>query len=179
MRTLASSSLVSVALVAFLSATLSAQQFGDSATVGRWYGRAELTVPWTVRRTLDLRLDIQPDGSVSGTIGDAMLVGANIYHDSPVARAIGLGRRYAIEGRLSGAIIRPEGVLRERVRFSIDRAGDRMTGDLQTNGVHDGPVSGRLLSARVTLERVGAIVALRGGAARLTPAHVEASLLSP
>jgi hypothetical protein len=179
MRTLASSSLVSLALIAIASATLAAQPLGDSATVGRWYGRADLSAPWIVRRTLELRLDIQPDGGVSGTIGDALLVDAHIYHDSPVARVIGLGRQYAIEGRLAGAIIRSEGVLRERVRLSLDRAADRMTGDLQTSGVYDGPISGRMISARVTLERVGAMVALRGGAARLTPAHVDVGPLSP
>ena len=179
MRTLASSSLVSVALIALLSATLPAQHAADSAAVGRWLGRAELTVPWTVKRTLELRLDVQPDGAVSGTIGDALLADAKIYRDSPVVRSLGLGRAYVIEGRLAGAIIRSEGVLRERVRLSVDCAADRMIGDLHTTGVYDGPISDRLLTARVTLERVGPIVAVRGGAARLTPAHVDARPLSP
>jgi hypothetical protein len=179
MRTLASSSLVSLALLALASATLPAQRPADTVTLGRWVGRAELTVPWTVRRTLELRLDIHPDGGVSGTIGDALLVGAHIYRDSPVAHSLGLARDFAIEGGLSGALIRSEGVLRERVRLSVDCAVDRMTGDLVTSGVYDGPVSGRVLSARVRLERIGAVVAMRGGAARLTPAHVDARPLSP
>jgi hypothetical protein len=54
-----------------------------------------------------------------------------------------------------------------------------MTGELETSGVYDGPISGRLLSARVRLERIGAVVAMRAGAARLTPAHVDARPLSP
>jgi len=119
MRTQASSSLVSLALIAFVSATLPAQPPFDTAALGRWQGRAELTVPWTIRRTLDLRLDIHPDGGVSGTIGDAMLAHARIYRDSPVAHALGLARDYA------------------------------------------------------------AVVAIRGGKARLTPAHVDTRLLSP
>lgn len=179
MRTLASSSLATLALIALTSTALPAQRLADTSTVGRWFGRADITVPWTVRRTLELRLDIHPDGGVSGTVGDALLVDARIYRDSPVAHAIGLARDYAIEGRLVGALIRPEGVLRDRVRFSIDCAADRMTGDLETSGLHDGPIAGRLLSARVTLERTGAVVAIRGGGARLTPAHVDARLPSP
>lgn len=179
MRTLASSSLVSLALIAVAAATLSAQRPADSATLGRWFGRADITVPWTARRSLEVRLDIHPDGSVSGAIGDALLVDAHIYRDSPVAHAMGLARDFAIEGRLVGAIIRPEGVLRERVRLAVDCAADRMTGELQTSGVHDGPIAERLLSARVRLERVGPVVAMRGGAARLTPASVEALPLSP
>lgn len=179
MRTHASLSLVTFALVAFASATLPAQRLADTATLGRWFGRAELTVPWTVRRTLELRLDIHPDGAVSGTIGDALLVDARIYRDSRVAHAIGLARHYAIEGRLAGAMIRPEGVLRDHIRLSVDCAGDRMTGDFSTSGVYDGPISGRVLSATVTLERVGPVVAMRGGSARLTSVHVDARPLSP
>ena len=178
MRTLASSSLVSLALIALASTTLPAQQPADSATLGRWIGRAELTVPWTVRRMVELELAIHPDGAVSGTIGDARLADARIHRESRVAHSLGLARDYAIEGALSGALIRSEGVVRDRVRLSVDCALDRMTGDLQTSGVYGGPVAGRVLSARVTLERVDA-VAMRGGAARLTPAHVDARPLSP
>ena len=179
MRALAKSSLVSLALIVLASTTLPAQGLADSATLGRWFGRAELTVPWTVRRTLELRLDVHPDGGVSGTIGDALLVDARIYRDSRVAHSLGLARDYAIEGRLAGAMIHSEGVVRDRVRLSVDCAVDRMTGDLETNGVYDGPVAGRVLSARVTLERIGAVVAVRGGSARLTPAHVETRSPTP
>ena len=70
-------------------------------------------------------------------------------------------------------VVQPEGVLRDRVRFSIDCAADRITGDLETSGLHDGPIAGRLLSARVTLERTGAVVAMRGGGARVTAAPVD------
>ena len=120
MRTLASSSLVSLALLALASATLPAPRPADTVTLGRWVGRAELTVPWTVRRTLELRLDIHPDGGVSGTVGDALLVDARIYRDSPVAHANGLARDNAIEGRLVGALIR--GVHRNDLLRKLDGA---------------------------------------------------------
>lgn len=179
MRSFASSSLVTLALIVLASTTLPAQHSADSVYQGRWFGRAELTVPWTNRRALEIRLDVHPDGGVSGTIGEALLVDARIYRDSPVAHALRLARDYAIEGRLAGALIRHEGVVRDRVRLSVDCGGDRMTGELETSGVYDGPISGRLLKARVVLERVGAVVAMRGGAARLTAIPVDARPLSP
>ena len=67
MRILASS-LAALALTVLGGAPLRAQQI-DSAVTGRWAGHAELTVPWTVARSLSIQLDIQPDGSVSGALG--------------------------------------------------------------------------------------------------------------
>ena len=176
MRTLASS-LLALALIAFAKAPLQAQH-PDSGSVGWWFGRAELTAPWA-QRELNVRLDIQPDGGVSGTIGDAVLVDGRIFPDSRVARALRLAREVAIQGRLGGSIIRAEGVHREHVYLTLDRVLDRMVGELQTSGTHDGPVANRVITARVTLERAGAVVAMRGGSARLTPAHVDARPLSP
>jgi hypothetical protein len=171
------STFLSVALVALTQSPLGAQQQSDSALVGRWFGHAELTVPWTVQRSLVVQLDIEPDGSVSGTIGDAQLTDGHVYSDSRVARALRLGREFAIDGRLTGAIIRAEGIHRERVRLSLDRVIERMVGELQTSGSYDGPVSNRILAARVTLERVGAVVAMRAGGARLTSAHIDTAQL--
>ena len=154
MRTLASS-LLSLALIALPSATLHAQQAADSITVGRWVGRADITTTWTTRRTLEMRLDVQADGSVTGSIGDAVLVDARIIRGNRFAHAIGRGRDYTIDARLSGALIRAEGVQRERVHISIDYVSDRISGDLQTSGEYKGPLSGRYLTARFKLERTG------------------------
>lgn len=176
MRILATS-LASLALVALTQSPLSAQQ-RDSALVGRWFGHAELTVPWTVQRVLDVQFDIHPDGSVSGTIGDALVADGHVYSDSRVARALRLGREFAIEGRLAGPIIRAERIQRDRVHVTLDRVIERMVGELQTTGSFDGPVSDRLLTARVTLERVGAVVAMRAGSARLTSAHIDTAQLT-
>ena len=96
MRIIASS-LVSLALIALTQSPLSAQQ-RDSALAGRWFGHAELSVSWTVQRALDVQLDIQPDGSVSGTIGDALLTDAHVYSDSRVARSLRLRARVRHRG---------------------------------------------------------------------------------
>lgn len=175
MRILASS-LASLALIALVQSPLGAQPT-DSALVGRWFGHAEPSTSWTAQRTLDVQLDINPDGSVSGTIGDAKLSDARVYADSRVARALHLGREYAIDGRLTGSLVRADGIHRDRIRLSLDRVIERMVGELQTSGSYDGPVSNRILTARVTLERVGSVVAMRGGAARLTSAHPDTAQL--
>ena len=58
------------------------------------------------------------------------------------------------------------------------KRGRELVGELQTSGSYDGPVSNRILAARVTLERVGAVVAMRAGAARLTSAHIDTAQLT-
>lgn len=176
MRALASS-LLALALIALPRAPLQAQA-PDTGAVGRWFGRAELIAPWA-QRELGVRLDIQPDGGVSGTIGDAVLVDGRVFPDNRIARSLGLARALAVEGRLSGSIMRTAGVHRERVHLTLDRVLDRMVGELQTSGTYDGPVSTRVITARVTLERVGAVVAIQGGSARLTSARLDARPLSP
>lgn len=162
MRRLASS-LAALALIAVARAPLSAQHV-DSALVGRWLGHAQPDASWAVRRPIDVRLDIQPTGAVSGTVGDAVLADANIYTDSRVARALKLGREFAIEGNLAGPLCRAEGVQRSRVRFSLDRTLDRLTGEMQTSGIYGAPPSECVLTARVTLDRVGPMVAGQGAA---------------
>ena len=176
MRALASP-LLAFALIAFTRAPLQAQS-PDSGAVGRWFGRAELTAPWA-QRELMVRLDVQPDGGVTGTIGDAALVDGCLFPESQVARSLRLARDIVIEGRLSGPILGTEGVHRERVYLTLDRSLDRMVGELHTSGTDDGPAATRVLAARMTLERVGAVVAVLGGSARLTPAHVDVRSLSP
>ena len=43
------------------------------AMAGVWSGDARIVVNWTQARRLPVRVTIQPDGSVTGTIGDAAL----------------------------------------------------------------------------------------------------------
>ena len=134
--------------IAVLARAPLAAQHADSALVGSWKGQAPITVPWTVQRTLAVRLDIHEDGSVTGTIGDAQLRDGWIFSESRVVRALQLARQYAIEGSLIGCLIRSEGVLRARVHLSFDRSGDSLTGDLRTSGSYEGKPSDLILTAK-------------------------------
>ena len=146
MRSLVSCA-AAITIAALTCAPLAAQR-ADSALVGTWTGQAPITVPWTVQRTLALRLDIKEDNGVTGTIGDAQLLEGRIYNESPVVRALRLGREYVLDGRLNGCVIRSEGVFRERVRLSLDWSGRTLTGDLQTSGTYEGRPSDLILTAK-------------------------------
>ena len=146
MRTAASCA-VALTIAALTCAPLAAQR-ADSAVVGSWEGQAPITVSWTAQRELTVRLDIEEDGSVIGTIGDARLLDGRIYTESRLVHALHLAHRYAIEGRLNGCLIRAEGILRERVRLSLDRSGETLVGDLQTSGSYEGRPSDLILTAK-------------------------------
>ena len=135
----------------------------DSAMVGSWVGRSQITVSWTRQRELAVRVAIRDDGSVSGTIGDAQLIdGRFASGQSTVARALRLGREYVIEGRLSGPVIRSEAVQRARVRVSLDWKGQTFEGELLTSGTQEGSPADMILSATsLVLRRAGAAVSLR------------------
>jgi hypothetical protein len=155
-----SSSLLLSSLARLALAPVAAHaQRADSAVVGRWSGRADLTSTVTRRRGLDVQLDVRDDGTVVGTIGDATLAHARIYRDSRFAQSIRLARKFALEGTLVGAVVRDEGVVRDRVHLSLDRVGSTLTGELHTSGQYTGPASGRILTARVTLQWNGPALA--------------------
>ncbi len=153
MRT-AASFVIAIAILPLTCASLAAQR-ADSTLLGSWSGQAAITVPWTVQRTLPVRLDIKADGRVTGSVGDAQLLDAWVTLDSPVARALRLARRYAVAGRLSGALLQTEGIQRDRVHISLDRAGQTLTGDLQTSGSYEGSPAELPLTAKgLVLQRV-------------------------
>jgi hypothetical protein len=142
--------------------TTALAQRPDSALVGTWTGSATITVPWTAQRQLAIRIIVAEDGKVTGNIGDAQLVGARLFSDrTALARALGLGRNYVVEGDLSGAIIRSEGVARSSVRMPLDLSGAELRGELQTSGSYEGPTSGLSLTASgIVLRKSGPIISL-------------------
>lgn len=139
----------------------------DSALVGDWSGRADITVAWTAQRDLLIRLVVREDGSVAGTVGDAQLVGARIFSDrTALARALRLGREYVVEGALSGPILRAESVQRASVRMRLDLERGSMVGELQTSGAYEGPPSALAFTASgIVLRKSPAVISLRSGAA--------------
>lgn len=45
----------------------------DSQMIGYWVGEREVIVTWRKQKKLAVKVTIQKDGTVSGTIGDAAL----------------------------------------------------------------------------------------------------------
>jgi len=176
MRTVASF-FAPLALAAIVQLPLPAQRV-DSAMVGRWTGHVVLTEPFTQQHELSMQLDIKDDGVVTGTIGDALLADARIYRDNRLLQVLRLGRAYAVEGHLSGPIIRRESVTRERVRLSLDRMGTHVTGNLQTNGSYEGESGDRMSMGTVSLERIPRPVLL-GALPAVEPSVHRATVRQP
>lgn len=153
MRTVVSI-VTALALGAMAPAPAAAQR-ADSALVGSWSGQAPISASWTAQRTLSVRLTIAESGSVTGWVGDAQLLAARLMPGSQVGRAMHLARRYAIDGSLRGAVIRAEGIHRDRVHISLDLEGQMLVGDLQTSGSYEEGATDLVLTAkRLVLQRV-------------------------
>lgn len=178
MRTTAS--FATALALAALTCAPAAAQHADSAIVGSWNGQASIAVPWTIQRTLPVRLNIMRDASVTGTIGDAQLADAHVALDSKVARALHLGGQWAVDGRLSGALIRTESIQRERVHISLDREGQTLVGDLQTSGSYEGGPSELLLTAKnLVLQRKTSPVTLAPRPDATSAAHASVARRAP
>ena len=151
----------------------------DSAMVGAWAGRAQVAVPWSQQRELEVRVLIRHDGSVSGTIGDAQLIDGRFSNArGPAGRALRIGREYAIAGGLSGPVIRSEAVQRASVRVSLDWKGHTFEGELQTSGTPDGSSADMALGATgLVLHRVSTAVSLRTGTWSRYAARVQSRAL--
>lgn len=139
--------LLSLAL-AVCAPVRSSGQRPDSAQAGSWSGRARMSVPFSSRTELAVQLVISPDGAVTGTVGDATLVGARLGPGrGAMGRALRMGREYVIEGALSGSLVRSEVMQRARVVISLDWKDGTFVGELQTSGTHDGAPESQVISA--------------------------------
>ncbi len=106
---------------------------------GRWEGIAQIMVPWCHQTTLPVQVDIHLDGSVTGMVGDATLVGASFQPNHGwLGRRLNLATEYMIAGNLEGAIVVAESILRERVRIPLDFTGSGFKGGLNTSGSNFG-----------------------------------------
>ena len=85
-------------------AATAATQLGDLS--GHWTGSAQVIVQWAKQTDLPIDLRIEPDGRVSGTVGDARLVDARL-------RTQGLGSPLRVHGKLEGNLIDAEAVRRD------------------------------------------------------------------
>lgn len=133
-----SSSLVVVLTLALLAAPRGLAQRPDPALAGEWSGTAHVTSDWCLQRELGVRVRIHDDGSVEGQVGDATLRDARIRSNrSRIARAMGLGTDWVIEGHLSGPIIAREAVVRDLVRLPLNWTGSTLQGELATSGSYE------------------------------------------
>ena len=131
-------SFVLVAALTLLAGPRATAQRPDAALVGEWSGTAHITSDWCLQREIGVRVRIRDDGTVQGQVGDATLRDARIRSNrSRIARAMGLGTDWVIEGHLDGPIIAHEAVVRELVRLPLNWTGSALEGELATSGSYE------------------------------------------
>lgn len=143
--------------LALLAGPRASAQRPDAALVGEWSGSAHITSDWCLQREIGVHVRIHDDGTVQGQVGDAALRDARIRSNrSPVARAMGLGTDWVIEGHLNGPIILHEAVVRELVRLPLNWTGSALQGELATSGSYEPRRDDMvLLASGLVLRRVG------------------------
>ena len=124
------------------------EEFADLA--GRWTGNAKVIVQWAKQKDLRVDLVIEPDGRVSGTVGDARLVDARL-------RTQRFGSPLRVNGSLEGNLIDAEAIHRDAVDVLLHRAADgTLTGGVHSSGGEFGGKERMKLSASgMTLRRTG------------------------
>ena len=105
------------------------------AMVGHWEWNARILVSWCQQKNLTVKLDIHPDGSVSGTVGDANLTEGRFQENRGwLGRKLNLWSDYIVTGGLDGAIVAAEGIKRERVMLPLDYNDSIFKGGVATEG---------------------------------------------
>lgn len=128
----------------------------DPRLVGRWQGQAEIIVTWCRQKQLRVSLEVQPDGRVTGRVGEAALSGARLTRNRGwLGRRLGLATDWILRGELVGPVVLAEGIVRESVSMPFDFQQGVWVGGLHTQGTPFGGVAqGRLSAAKLFLRRM-------------------------
>lgn len=107
-----------------------------AALVGRWHGNAKNTLAGGRQSEFLLAIDIQPDGNVTGTVGDAQLA-AGRFERSPgyTWHKIDRVKHYAVRGELRGAGLAAEGIARTKIAILLRVTEGSVTAYVGTNGL--------------------------------------------
>jgi len=121
----------SVVLAGLLAAwnLCAAESIVTPAMVGHWEGSARIIVSWCHQKNLPVAVDIHADGSVTGKIGDATLVGGHF-----LSRRSWPWRHTMVTGKLDGDIVAAEGIARPDVTMMCDFSDGSFKGQLDTSG---------------------------------------------
>lgn len=123
-------------------------------TTGRWEGDCRIVVNWTKQRTLHVTLAVAPDGTVNGTVGDAILRNGRLKTNrGPIGRALSLKTDYIITGDLDGPVIKSEDIVRSGVTLPFNLTEGRLDGAVHTTGWKFGGKEKMMLTAWMKLDR--------------------------
>ncbi len=133
----------------FLIAIVPSQVQAPVALRGAWEGHAEVRSESLGDEGLPVRLVVNADGSVTGTVGDAELVRGRLGPNRTLfARLFGLGEPWIIKGDLRGPLVAADSLTRTHASMPVHMDGqDMVAGDLNATG------GGKLISVRLWLRR--------------------------
>ena len=137
-------------------ASFAGAQVATPPMVGHWKGEAAIYVAWTKAKTLVVDLRIAASDSVTGTIGDARLVGGRLDANRGwLGRSLNVKTDYRIQGKLDGPIIAAENITRASVSLPLNFKDGVFTGGLATSGSQFGGAQSMILTAgKLVLYRV-------------------------
>jgi beta-lactamase regulating signal transducer with metallopeptidase domain/uncharacterized protein YihD (DUF1040 family) len=126
--------------------------------VGHWKGQAKIVVNWTKQRYLGIDIAINPDGSVTGRIGDSETKDARFSLKSDLyLKWLKHAQRYIITGQLSGPIIKNEDISRKKFTMGLDITDtNTLEGQVGTSGFLFGAkkLEEMLIAHNMKLEKV-------------------------
>lgn len=118
-----------------------------NAMIGHWEGNTKVIVQWCEQNTLPITIDVSPDGTVTGIIGDAKLTNANLKKKSNWFGAkTGTNTTHIITGKLEGDIVKAEGIFRDKVFVHVRIEDATLKGSLATNGAKIGGKESMILT---------------------------------
>ena len=127
--------LILLTLLLTAGSSLASQSVVTGTMSGHWEGSARIVVSWCHHTNLPVKVDIHPDGTVAGTIGDATLVQGRFQRNRGwLGRKLNLASDYIIQGDLQGALVAAEGITRSRVMIPLNFTGSLFKGGVNTSG---------------------------------------------
>ena len=126
----------------------SAEEAFAPETIGQWKGSARIIVHWARQTNLCVTLNIRDDATVTGKIGDALLINGRLKKNRGwLDQKLNVKTDYIIVGDLHGAIIAAEGIARARVKIPLNLSDETLAGGLHTCGSKFGGKDQMILSA--------------------------------
>jgi hypothetical protein len=146
--------IVAICSIFVLSAVGAGADTSLQEIVGSWNGSTRIIVIWCDQSELTIAVNIYPNGSVTGRIGDADLLSGKLVRNGWLTRILGSRNDWIIEGSLSGSIVEDEGIARKSVKIPLRLANGELHGGLHTSGwTFGGRQSGALSTSHMVLRQ--------------------------
>ena len=148
--------LISLFILLFMTiATQADEPVRPTVTIiGGWHGEATLDYDWTHHKTFPVLIVIHADGTVSGTIGEAVLTKAKFMRHRPMNRPdLKDMTDYMITGKLVSLILTTDKFTASEVFIPLDFTHGKLDGGVNTHGstVDDKPMG--IICADLTLSK--------------------------